>query len=345
MSGTAVSRPISPTPVVLTLGVPPTPPPPAGDAAQLALVKLSHNNQASADDGSAKSADSTSHGPPTLLSLPNEIIELVFEQPDIGLLTPLRLVCKRFDLMARRCRDCIMFEHDEAWLDSLFKSGSIGDVRRVWYDPPTLGHITCARTLGLISSLTDLEMNPGLNPETYDLTSPEFDSALAAFFKFARVSEVRNINIYYREQFFSSPSNVPDSLPYLSSVRALTLESADHDVKNQAEAAAVLGALVVFLKLFPNLEQLTLRGWFGKGDSWHKMLSRRLATLPYFDLYVKSQYTDLLLAVVRATPVHLFVARWDNESVRFWRRPGTTEEFERERYSTKMTVHVTRDGT
>ncbi|KAL8291847.1 hypothetical protein RQP46_002105 [Phenoliferia psychrophenolica] len=414
-----------------------------------------------------RSADSSpaAHGPPTLLSLPNEILDLIFEQPDIGPVKPLRLVSKRFNLMARRCGVLSIVGDDEAWVDSLFKTGGIKDVRQVLYTTPDHHQITLARTLALVSSLTDVEINPAENDETWVLSkyttdalkclpnlkrlklnyfnsvedktfrvanglpslrhlilhdhdrdiaslfrepcslqslhitaiilpsiksclehlhhlsvhdydgkgdaflsfgqlaeacadkvelsrldlrcgsgalfSPELAHALAAVFKFTRDSKARHLNIIYWNKFFSTPSKVPDSLPQLSSVRTLTLESTYyHNIKDRAAAADILGALVKFLKLFSSLGHLTLHGWFGQGDSWNKMTPRRLATLPYFELYVESEYTNLLLAVIRASTVHVFVARFWNsaESVRFLRRPGTTEEFERERFSTKMKV-------
>ncbi|KAL8291837.1 hypothetical protein RQP46_002095 [Phenoliferia psychrophenolica] len=443
-------------------------------AAPQVLLQVS-SRQVTASDGSSESADSSPPAPepPTLLSLPPELLDLIFEELDIEPLRLLRCVCKSFDFMARRCGELDLVQKDEAWIDTLFKTDGINDVRKVLYSTPSFGQITFSRTLGLMSSLTELEIHPAQNAnleklavskyisdalrclpclkklnlhesesledesffiadhlpslrhlildnrgyyredglaslfrepcslkslqitainlstiqpclvylqrlsvvdccdfaeqsdgflafeqlaeaaalsdrvrkifnccEYGSLFGPELAQALAAVFKFARESKVCHLNITYLNPFFPTPLHVPDTLPPLSSVRTLILETSNHDVKNEAEAAAIFEALAKFLKLFPNLEQLTLRGWFGKGRSWHKMTPRSLTTLPYFDLFFESRYTDLLLAVIRAAPVHLFVARWINgSSVRFRRRPGTTEEFERERFSTKMTVH------
>lgn len=91
----------------------------------------------------------------------------------------------------------------------------------------------------------------------------------------------------------------------------------------------------MFLELFPNLEIMTLEGWL---DS---LTPSDLVTKSYYRLGCELQWAPMILEIVRASGVHIFIVRWSSgaatgTSVHFTRRAGSTEEFDREIFYTRM---------
>lgn len=104
-----------------------------------------------------------------------------------------------------------------------------------------------------------------------------------------------------------------------------------HGSSYEPSQGRTLDALQHFLRIFPNLEYLSLEGWCD--DALDSIALSRMSS---FELGRDHRWLHLL-DIVRESSVHCVVIRWSSDSkkgsVRFSREAGMTRSFTKERFS------------